>query len=68
MAGKSDGKRCPICNLLLDDYDHNYIEKHVSRCRNALKPRYVYSDLPRGRPSRKAREEFLKKREEQSSS
>ncbi len=44
--------RCPVCNKDLSGFPPAYRRKHIERCMRS-KPKYVYSDRPRGRPSTK---------------
>ena len=44
--------RCPVCNKDLSGFPPAYRRKHIERCMRS-KPKYVYSDRPRGRPATK---------------
>ena len=44
--------RCPVCNKDLRGYSYAYRRKHIERCMSS-KPKYLYSDRPRGRPSKR---------------
>lgn len=42
--------RCPVCNKDLSEYSREHRRKHIARCKRT-KPKYFYSEAPRGRPS-----------------
>ena len=44
--------RCPICHKDISGYSNEHKRKHIDRCRRT-KPKYLYSDCPRGRPSKR---------------
>lgn len=44
--------RCPVCNKDLSSYSPAHRRKHIDRCRRT-KPKYLYSNEPRGRPSKR---------------
>ena len=41
--------RCPKCKANLEGYSAEYRRKHIERC-NRVRPKYIYSNNPRGRP------------------
>ena len=65
MGAMNDQLRCPFCNKDLSDFTRALAEKHVAKCRTLLKPKHIYSDRKRGRPTNKEKAEFLKAREEE---
>jgi len=55
--------RCPFCNKDLSSYERSLVEKHIAKCRSLLKPKYIYSDRKRGRPSNKEKKILMEERE-----
>lgn len=50
--GDPSPDRCPVCKKDLSGFPSAYRRKHIEKCMRS-KPRYVYSDRPRGRPPTK---------------
>ena len=52
LSGGDLPERCPVCHKDISSYTDEHKRKHIDRCRRT-KPKYLYSDLPRGRPSKR---------------
>lgn len=55
-------RKCVYCNKDLSDYTDELCEKHIAICSRHIKPRYYYSDRPRGRPKKKEVKKILEER------
>ena len=53
---------CRYCNKDLSGYTDEYARKHVLKCSTHIKPKYVYSDRKRGRPSKKEVQRIMEER------